>query len=233
MRLFYTESTIGDIHQLTAEESKHCIKVLRMGLGDELWLTDGNGTMCRCEIVNPDHKECEVTVVERIENYQKRNHHLHIALAATKNNARMEWFLEKAVEIGVDEITPLICDHSERDAIKTDRLEKIIISAMKQSLKAYKPKLNKPTKMLDLIAAPIEGVKAICHCDDSHRTPIKEIYTPHSPITLLIGPEGDFSTREIAAAMERQFTPVTLGECRLRTETAALYAVTVINFMNT
>lgn len=232
MRLFYTESNIGDIHQLTSEESKHCIKVLRMGMGQELWLTDGRGTMCRCEIINPDHRACEVSVIERIENHQKRNHHLHIAIAATKNSARIEWFLEKAVEIGIDEITPIICDHSERDTIKTDRLEKIIVSAMKQSLKAYKPKLNDPTPIIKFIQNTREGIKAICHCEETKKTSLKDIYHPNEPITILIGPEGDFSTREIQCALDCQYLPVSLGDCRLRTETAALYAVTAINFIN-
>lgn len=232
MRLFYSESNIGDIHQLTAEESKHCIKVLRMGMGQELWITDGRGTMCRCEIISPDHRACEVSVIERIENHQQRNHYLHIALATTKNSARIEWFLEKAVEIGIDEITPVVCDHSERDSIKTDRLEKIIVSAMKQSLKAYKPKLNNPTPIIQLINNAPEGIKAICHCEDTQKTTLKDIYRPHEPITILIGPEGDFSIREIQTAIEHQFLPVSLGDCRLRTETAALYAVTAINFIN-
>lgn len=232
MQLFFAENLESDFYELPTEESRHCVRVLRMGAGDTLWLTDGRGTLCRATIVAPHDKACSVEIVERIEHYQQRNHRLHIAVSPTKNMARMEWFIEKAVEIGIDEITPIICDHSERCVLKADRMEKIIISAMKQSLKAYKPTLNAPTPLHQLLSAPFDGIKMICHCEENQRTPLREAYRPGHNALILIGPEGDFSNDEITTALSMGYSPVTLGDCRLRTETAALYATTAINFMN-
>lgn len=236
MQLFFADNLDSDLYTLSPEESKHCVKVLRMEAGHEVHLTDGLGTLCRCRIVAPDPKACVVEVIERIANYEQRNHHLHLAVAPTKNTARLEWFVEKAVEVGIDEITPILCDNSERMVMKTERLEKIIVSAMKQSLKAYKPRVHQPVKLVDFIAqmADREDVKKMmCYCDGDNRTPIQEVYSKGESALVLIGPEGDFSPREIEKALASGFKPITLGNCRLRTETAALYATVAINFMNT
>ena len=232
MQLFFAENIESDICELTAEESKHCVKVLRMGVGDALHLTDGSGTLCLGTIISADPKACVVQINQRFPNYGQRSHYLHIAVAPTKNTARLEWFIEKAVEVGIDEITPLVCDHSERTTLNTDRLEKIILSAMKQSLKAYKPRLNQPTRFNDLVNAPFDGQRFICHCEGDQRTPLRACCKDNTPSLILIGPEGDFSPAEVSAALSSGFQPVTLGSCRLRTETAALYAAVAINFVN-
>ena len=162
---------------LPEEESKHAVKVLRMKAGEELYLTDGQGTMCRCAILAPDARACSVEVIERHEAYGQRRHRLHIAVAPTKNTERIDWFVEKAVEIGIDEITPIICDHSERNVLKAERLEKKVISAMKQSLKAYKPIINEPIKMVDFIAqqnaTEDNTCRMICYCDGDIRVLIE------------------------------------------------------------
>lgn len=232
MHLFLTKDTTGDYATLSAEESKHCTRVLRMGLGDEMLLTSGDGVMCRACVCSPDDKACEVQIIERMTNYACRPFHLQIAVAPTKNTARIEWFVEKAVEIGIDRITPVICDHSERCILKTERLEKIALSAMKQSLKASKPMIDEPVKLIDFLQEPFDGQRFVCYCSGDERHTLHQLYTPHNNALVLIGPEGDFSEREISTALHNGFLPVTLGSCRLRTETAALYATTALNFLN-
>lgn len=235
MTLFVVDNADAPILTLPQDESKHCVKVLRMGVGQELYATDGSGTLCRCRILNPDQHACEVEVVERRQEYLWRKHRLHVAVAPTKNNARLEWFLEKAVEIGVDEITPILCDHSERTALKQERIDKIVVSAMKQSLKAYKPVVHAPVRLLDLLSAPSTqtpgAAKLICHCEGDERMPLQQLYDGQRDALVLIGPEGDFSPREVEAALQAGFHPITLGPCRLRTETAALYATVAINLL--
>ncbi len=241
MHLFLSDDTQGLYAQLSPDESRHCVRVLRMSVGDELWVTSGDGTLCRARLVTPDPDSCEVEIVERLTNYQPRPFRLHIAVAPTKNNARLEWFVEKAVEIGIDRITPLICDHSERGSLRTDRLEKLALSAMKQSLKATRPVIDEPMKILDFLQNPDSLIhtfthshiqKFVCYCSGDDRHTLRQLYTPGSDALVLIGPEGDFSDREITTALQQGFLPVTLGDSRLRTETAALYATTVLNFMN-
>ncbi len=234
MRLFLAEDTTGLYSQLSEEESKHCVRVLRMGVGDELWVTSGDGVMCRARVSIPNDKACEVEIVERLRGYQQRPFHLHVAVAPTKNSARLEWFVEKAVEIGIDRITPVLCDRSERYNQKTDRLEKLALSAMKQSLKAQKPIIDKPLKLTDFLndLDTNNASLAMCYCIGDERLTLKEIYTPKQDAVVLIGPEGDFSEREIAAALAKGFRAVTLGSSRLRTETAALYATVALNLMN-
>lgn len=236
MHLFLSDNTTTPYVTLLPEDSRHCVRVLRMAVGDELWVTSGDGTMCRAIITTPDDKGCEVEVVERITNYQPRPFHLHVAVAPTKNNARLEWFVEKAVEIGIDRITPLICDHSERGSLRTDRLEKLAMSAMKQSLKATRPIIDQPVKMVDFLRqqgnADPSTQRFVCYCSGDDRHTLRQLYTPGTNALVLIGPEGDFSDREITTALQQGFQPVTLGDSRLRTETAALYATTVLNFMN-
>lgn len=232
MHLFLTDNTDGSYATLPPEESKHCIRVMRLAFGDEIWVTSGNGSMCRARISLPDDKACEVEILERLDNYQPRPFRLHAAVAPTKNSARLEWFVEKAVEIGIDDITLLVCDHSERAKQNTDRLRKIIDSAMKQSLKAARPALHGPLPILDFLRQNTDMCRMVCHCDGDSRRTLHEVYAPGRDALILIGPEGDFSDREIRAALDLGFLPVTLGPCRLRTETAALYAVTALNFMN-
>ena len=235
MRLFLVPDTTTPYAQLLSEESKHCVRVLRMNAGDELWVTSGDGTMCRARITIPDDRCCEVEILERIAHYDQRPFHLHIAVAPTKNTARLEWLVEKAVEIGIDRITPVICDHSERGTLRIDRLEKIALSAVKQSLKATVPQIDPPTKLTDFLSTfntQLSTTKFVCHCDGDDRHTLHELYTTGNDAVVLIGPEGDFSDREIDTAHAAGFQSVTLGRCRLRTETAALYAVTALNFMN-
>ncbi len=237
MQFFYSKDTESNLYTLSEEESKHCVKVLRMEIGAEINVVDGHGTLCRCRIAEAHPKHCEVEVVERVKEYGKRSFRLHVAVAPTKNTARMEWFIEKAVEIGIDEITPIVCDHSERCILKQERMEKIAVSAMKQSLKAYLPVINAPTPLTSIInnisaIKPSNLSKYIAYCDGENRTPLREAYTQGSDALILIGPEGDFSPEEVRLALKQGFKPVTLGECRLRTETAALAATTFFNLMN-
>ncbi len=241
MHLFLTSSTDCTYATLPPDESKHCIRVLRMLPGDEIWVTSGDGVLCTARIVDPDPTACQVEITQRIPNYGAHPYHIHIAVAPTKNNARLEWFVEKAVEIGIDRITPLICDHSERPSLKTDRLEKLALSAMKQSLKATRPVIDEPMKILDFLQNPDSHIhtfthskiqKFVCYCSGDDRHTLRQLYTPGTDALVLIGPEGDFSDREITTALQQGFQPVTLGDSRLRTETAALYATTVLNFMN-
>ncbi len=236
MHLFLSDNTTTPYVTLLPDDSRHCVRVLRMAVGDELWVTSGDGTMCRARITDPDDKGCEVEIIERIEGYQPRPFHLHVAVAPTKNNARLEWFVEKAVEIGIDRITPIICDHSERPSLKTDRLDKLALSAMKQSLRALRPVIDTPVKLVDFLHqlgdADPSVQRFVCYCSGDDRHTLRQLYTPGTDALVLIGPEGDFSDREISTALQQGFQPVTLGDSRLRTETAALYATTVLNFLN-
>ena len=238
MHLFLTDTTQGPYATLPPDESKHCIRVLRMQPGDELYVTSGDGTMCRARIVDPDPAACQVEITERLPDYGARPFKLHMAVAPTKNNARMEWFVEKAVEIGIDRITPVICDHSERGALKTDRLERIALSAMKQSLQARLPLIDPPVNLpvflqnLNSQFSILNSQKFVCYCVGDDRRTLHQLYTPGADALVLIGPEGDFSPHEIAEVLAQGFQPVTLGNNRLRTETAALYALTALNFMN-
>ncbi|MBQ6237483.1 MAG: 16S rRNA (uracil(1498)-N(3))-methyltransferase [Bacteroidales bacterium] len=232
MQLFFSDDIESDICTLSDDESRHCIKVLRMAAGDELFLTDGRGTLCRCRILDAHPKACTVEVVERTRDYGRHSFFLHIAIAPTKNTARTEWFVEKAVEMGIDRISPIVCDHSERCVLKKERLDKIAVSAVKQSLKAYLPEIDPPTPVTELIDSPFDGQRFIAYCDGDHRTPLHSAYKPGSNALILIGPEGDFSPSEVQRALSAGFIPVTLGSSRLRTETAALAATAFFNLSN-
>lgn len=236
MRLFLSADTQGSYAILPSDESRHCVRVLRMMAGDELWVTSGDGVMCRARICNPDEKGCEVEILERMPNYQPRTFHLHLAVAPPKNPTRLEWLVEKAVEIGIDRITPLLCDHSERLHIKTERLDKIALSAMKQSLKASRPTIDPVTALDDFLGLSDKGsshpIRFVCYCNGNERSTLGQIYTAGQDAIVLIGPEGDFSPREIQRALDCGYHPVTLGSSRLRTETAALYAITALDFLN-
>ncbi|OYX25171.1 MAG: 16S rRNA (uracil(1498)-N(3))-methyltransferase [Flavobacteriales bacterium 32-35-8] len=233
MQLFYnpdiTETTSE--FSFSKEESNHIVKVLRKNMGDMLHITNGEGWLFTAEITLADIKKCLVKIVDK-SLQPKRNYQLHLAVAPTKMNDRYEWFLEKATEIGIDAITPIICDHSERKIVKTDRFEKIVQSAMKQSLSYYLPKLNEPILFKDFINQDFVGDLFIAHCEESDKKSLKNELKPNSDITILIGPEGDFSVKEIKMAIENKFIPVTLGNTRLRTETAAIVACHSVAFIN-
>jgi len=232
MHLFYTPDLNESIYTLDEIESKHCIKVLRLNSGDFIYLIDGTGGYYKARIVDPNPKKCSVEIIETKKEYGKRNHYLHIAIAPTKNMDRFEWFLEKATEIGVDEITPILCEHSERKVIKTDRLEKIAVSAMKQSLKAYKPKINELIHINNFFDMYFEGIKYIAHCEENEKILLKNAYKRGNNVVILIGPEGDFSNNEIQKAKQSGFTEISLGGSRLRTETAGIVACHTINLLN-
>lgn len=232
MQIFYNPDISTGIATLDAEESRHCVKVLRLREGDAIDVADGHGTLCHCRIVSADARGCVVETMDNETDYRRRPFHLHLAVAPTKNAARLEWLVEKAVEIGVDEITPVICDHSERGVQKTDRLEKIAISAMKQSLRANLPTIHPATPLATFLEQPLGGQRLVCYCDGDNRQTLSDTYKAHSDAVVLIGPEGDFSEEEIALALACGFQPVSLGPSRLRTETAALYAVVAFNLIN-
>lgn len=229
MQLFYAPNISGNTFTLNEEESKHCIRVLRLNVGDEITLVDGMGGLFKTRIVNPEPKRCQVEIVETFNEFEKRNHYLHIAIAPTKNIERFEWFLEKATEIGIDEITPLLCEHSERKVINNDRLEKIIVSAMKQSIKAYLPKLNHVTPFKSFIQTKRQGGAYIAHCNKSGLKHLKNELANSVNSTILIGPEGDFSPEEVTLAIDIGYNEISLGNSRLRTETAGVVACNIVN----
>lgn len=226
MNLFYTTNIEGDYAFLTEEEARHVVQVLRKREGDTLHFTDGKGNMYKGEITETGKKKCVLRIVEQQKEHGKRPFKLHVAIAPTKNISRYEWFLEKATEIGIEEITPLFCAHSERRNVRNDRLIKVITSAMKQSLHSYLPLLNEPIKFNHFIENKHEGQLYIAHCeDDNTKTQLFHVLEKGKDIVLLIGPEGDFSLEEIEMAKSAGFQPVALGNTRLRTETAGLYGV--------
>jgi 16S rRNA (uracil1498-N3)-methyltransferase len=234
MQLFYNQSILIDATQFTFDkiESRHIVKVLRKKEGDMLYITNGNGIFFTAEILFANDKKCSVQIIKVEEKKKPWNYYLHIAIAPTKNNDRLEWFLEKATEIGIDEITPIICKHSERKVVKEGRLEKVIVSAMKQSLKFQLPKLNRATSFSDFIQQDFTGELFIAHCEETTKKSLKSELKPTQKITLLIGPEGDFSTKEIETALLNKFIPISLGESRLRTETAGIVATQSVAFFN-
>jgi 16S rRNA (uracil1498-N3)-methyltransferase len=232
MHLFYTPDLAGNAYILNEEESRHCSKVLRLQEGAVVYLIDGVGGFYTAEITVSHPKHTELRIVETKNEYGKRNHYLHIAIAPTKNIDRFEWFLEKATEIGIDEITPVITERSERKDVKLERLNKVITSAVKQSLKAYHPKLNESVKLSSFLASKDDSQKFVAHCLEGEKASLKDRISLNDRYTILIGPEGDFSPTEVLLSKQAGFTPVTLGESRLRTETAGLEACFEINFLN-
>ena len=223
MQLFYLKNPKKEI-RLTAEESKHAMKVLRKKEGDMLNFTDGKGNMYIGEVTIPDSKRTSVRIVKSEQKPKQHNYHLHIAIAPTKNMYRFEWFLEKSTEIGIDEITPIICSRSERKILKTERCNRILLSALKQSLKLHLPKLNEIVALKDFIKQDFKGAKYIAHCRDGEKNELKIVNKTEKTL-ILIGPEGDFSPKEIELALQNQFKEVSLGTSRLRTETAGIVAV--------
>lgn len=231
MHLFYTPDISGDEYVMNPDESKHCVRVLRLQKDDVIQLIDGRGGLFEAIIVSPDPKKTQLRVVRETREHQKRNHYLHIAIAPTKNIERLEWFLEKATEIGIDEISPIVCERSERKEVKIERLEKVITSAVKQSLKAYHPKLNQVIKYKEFIKT-ISGPSYIAHCMDGEKAQLKDIISLRDRYTILIGPEGDFTPFEVDLALANQCQPISLGISRLRTETAGLESCFEVNFLN-
>jgi len=206
--------------------------VLRKKNNDILKITNGKGFLFEVKIILASDKKCLAEVIRFEEKPKPWNYYLHIAIAPTKLNDRIEWFLEKATEIGIDEITPIICSNSERRVVKLERFEKIIQSAMKQSLKFTLPKLNPPVKLNDFINQDFDGQVCIAHCEEQEKTLLQSVIKPSEKTTLLIGPEGDFSVEEIKKCLAKKMIPISLGESRLRTETAALVAVNIVSFIN-
>jgi 16S rRNA (uracil1498-N3)-methyltransferase len=234
MQLFYTPDIDPSYQQyfLNEEESKHCTRVLRLENGSEVQLIDGRGGLYNARIMDAHPKRTILQINSVISSFNKRNHYLHIAVAPTKNIERLEWFLEKATEIGIDEISPVICQRSERKEVKVERLNKIITSAIKQSIKAYHPVLNEPLSYQQFLKKPFEGQKFIAHCEKSAKVTLQAELVKQGRYLILIGPEGDFTPVEIDEALQNGFKPITLGESRLRTETAALEACFEVNFLN-
>ncbi|WP_291587323.1 16S rRNA (uracil(1498)-N(3))-methyltransferase [Bacteroides sp.] len=228
MHVFYTPDIQKSL-ELPEEEAQHCVRVLRLNAGDEITLTDGNGNFYRAEITTATNKRCLVKILETIPQEPLWSGHLHIAMAPTKNMDRNEWFAEKATEIGFNELTFLNCRFSERKVIKMERIEKIVVSAIKQSLKARLPKLNGMTDFDKFITQEFAGQKFIAHCYEGEKPLLKNVMKPGEDALVLIGPEGDFSEEEVAKAIEKGFQPISLGKSRLRTETAALVATMVVN----
>jgi len=231
MALFYVPN-LASGHVLPEEESQHAVKVLRLQVGDEIVVVDGVGGFYKARITNPHPKHCGFEIVESQNEYGKRDYKLHIAIAPTKNIERLEWFIEKATEIGIDEITPVICRFSERKIIKEERLEKIIISAAKQSVKAYFPTLNPLCTFDELLKKYSASQKFIAHCYDEDKRLLQTEIQKFSDILILIGPEGDFSKEEVGKAISMGFVPVSLGESRLRTETAGVVACHTVALLN-
>ncbi|WP_417557561.1 16S rRNA (uracil(1498)-N(3))-methyltransferase [Mesoflavibacter zeaxanthinifaciens] len=233
MQLFYNSDISEQNNTFTfpKDESRHIVKVLRKKVGDTLYITNGNGFLFTAKITIADQKNCVVSI-ENSEFKKPTDYKLHLAVAPTKMNDRYEWFLEKATEIGITSITPIFCDHSERKNVKLDRFEKILQSAMKQSLHLYLPTLNQPISFKDYINQDFSGDLFIAHCEETDKKSLKSEIKPNTEITILIGPEGDFSVNEIETAIKNKFIPVTLGNTRLRTETAAIVACHSVAFIN-
>ena len=235
MHRFYCPD-IADTLTLGEEDSKHCVKVLRMGEGDTIEVVDGNGTLYTCRITMAHPKRCAVEVTERMQQPPHWGHRIVLGVAPTKNLDRIEWLVEKCVEMGVDRIIPLRCHNSERTVLKTERLRKIMVSAMKQSLKATLPQLDELTPVERVMAEPFDGTRCIAYCDEQlprgQRLTLTGVYRPGQDVMVLIGPEGDFSPEEVQAARDAGFMPVTLGESRLRTETAGMMAVAAIHTLD-
>ncbi len=232
MNIFYTPQ-IAQNKELPEDESTHCVRVLRMVEGDEMMLTDGVGTFYKAVITHAHAKRCAVEVVETLPSPNHWPAEVHIAIAPTKNMDRIEWFAEKCTEIGIDSITLLRCRHSERKEIKVPRMEKILVSAMKQSLKATLPRITEMTDFARFVKQPFDGQKFIAHCnDDENKLSLKQRYQLGQNALVLIGPEGDFSPQEVEMALENGFLPITLGDSRLRTETAGVVACHTIQLLN-
>jgi 16S rRNA (uracil1498-N3)-methyltransferase len=233
MHIFYCEQPGNSEFLLDTNESGHLVKVLRLKKGDHVLVINGTGSLYKCAVVDPDHKQSRLEIIETTINYSIRDYKLHLAIAPTKNIDRFEIFIEKAVEFGIDEITPLITARSERRRVKRERLERIIIAAMKQSIKTTKTTLNETIAFDDFINIKRDGVQMIAHCNKPEPTAtVQSLYKRGNSATFLIGPEGDFSEEEVLKSKKTGFIPITLGQSRLRTETAGIAACSLIYFIN-
>lgn len=233
MQLFYNPEITKSSKEFTLspEESKHLLKVLRKKKGDQFHVTNGRGRIFVAALESTDPKNTTATIVSSEKRHPKM-HSLHMAVAPTKSNDRFEWFLEKATEIGINEITPIICSRSERKTLKMDRLQKVIQGAMKQSQRAYLPVLHPAVSLEEFLEMDHPGIRFIAHCHEEEKVELKRRIAPDKRITIMIGPEGDFTEQEVDLAYEKGFLSVSLGESRLRTETAAIYACTAIAVFN-
>jgi 16S rRNA (uracil1498-N3)-methyltransferase len=229
--LFFQPQIEHGTRFLAPDESKHCAKVLRKKEGELISVTDGKGMLYHCMITNSNAQRVEFKIESSVKEKDK-GYFIHIAIAPTKNPDRIEWFVEKAIEIGVDEISLILCDKSERAALKTDRLDKLAISAMKQSLKTTLTKINHMILIKDFITANKASQKFIAYVDSTNPTQLKGVVKSKESYIVLIGPEGDFSKKEIDMAISQDYTKVGLGPNRLRTETAGIVACTILNLAN-
>jgi len=235
MYLFYANSTIKALHVFDEQESRHCVKVLRLKIGDTVHLTDGKGNLYKGQIADNNIKACQVVVFERVENYPRLPYKLHIGIAPTKNSDRLEWFIEKSVEIGISEITALACEHSEHVSVKSDRVQRLMITAMKQSLRIDLPTFTPSSPFVNFIQTQNHySQKYIAYCGELEQNPplLQKVCIPNQDTLILIGPEGDFSPHEVQQAIGCGFVPVSLGRFRLRTETAALLACAAVQLIN-
>jgi len=232
MNLFYDRDITGQLYTLNKVDSNHLVRVLRIKIGETVFVTNGKGMLFECIVSDTNPKSCQIEIVNKTPGGDKRNFNLQIAIAPTKNISRFEWFLEKSTEIGVDCISPILCDHSERKTIKLDRLNRVITAAMKQSLKSFHPKLDDLININDLIEKPFQGQKIIAYVDNEIENELFNMCKPNVDTLVLIGPEGDFSKEEISKAIDNGFIPVKLGPSRLRTETAGIVACHTVNLVN-
>lgn len=229
--LFYCPD-IRSNPEMPESESRHCARVLRKKEGDTLFITDGKGFFYRAQLLQANPKSCIVAIEEELPQQKNWNYNLQIAFAPTKKLDRIEWFVEKATEIGIDRFSPLNCRFSERKHLNATRLEKIMVSAMKQSQKSRLPQFDEMIKFEEFIKEPFSGQKYIAHCYDSPKEPLTQIGQKNTDTLILIGPEGDFSEEEVVKSIEQGFTPISLGKSRLRTETAALVACHTVQLLN-
>ena len=232
MNVFYvpqcsTESSVV----MDETESNHCVRVLRLRNGDNISIIDGSGGIHTAQILDAHPKKCNVQILTS-EHFLPTKPHLHIAIAPTKNIERLEWFVEKCVEIGISEITPIYCQKSERRNVNMERLEKVLVSAMKQSMQLYKPTLNSPLPISKFLESKLSDLKYIAYCEGENRQLLKKCYTSGNDVVIMIGPEGDFSKEEVQIALNNSFIAVSLGTSRLRTETAGVVACHTIKLLN-
>lgn len=233
MHIFFTKNITDSVATLGEDESLHAIKVMRLKKGSQVNVTSGDGKMYLAEIDDPHPKHCTLTIVSVNSSDEKKNYRIHLAIAPTKNTERIEWFIEKAIEIGVDEISFLICDHSERDVLKSERAERVAVAAMKQSQKATLPKLNEPIRFHTFLKNnPQSEFNYIAYVDKDNSSYLSKIAPVSQNYTILIGPEGDFSAAEISLSSSFGYKAVSLGNSRLRTETAGIMACSMLNIVN-
>lgn len=231
MNYFYAPGILDGDFSLDEENVKHCVKVLRKREGDHIHLMDGQGKSYKALITFIDKRNCEFEVVDTTEHNSYRNYYLHVLIAPTKNTARLEWFIEKATEIGVDEITPILCENSERNKLKLDRLERILIGAAKQSFSFYLPKLNDAIALKDVDSSVFETQSIVGWCEGNPEH-ISKVYKTREDVNCIIGPEGDFTLEEIDFLKSKKVNVVSLGDSRLRTETAGIEFVSNIKLLN-